>query len=74
MKRMSTEFLELFFDEICFFEFGVKPIEAAMWILFLIFTLLVIININFINNFIELGIKMILGGIFAVFLLKIKIK
>jgi len=70
--EIFTDFLEFFFDEICFFEFGIKPIEAIMWICFLIITILVIINISYLENFINFGITMIVGGIIAAIFIKIK--
>ena len=67
---IPAEFLGIFFDEVSFLEFEIKPIEAIMWIIFLIITLLTIINPNYLNNFIDFGVKMILSTIFSAYFMK----
>ena len=65
-----SEFFSWLIDEISFWETGIKPMEAIMWIIFLVITLLTVISLAYLNTFIDFGIKMILSAIFAAFLLK----
>ena len=65
-----SEFFYWIFDEISFSEIGIKPVEAMMWIIFLILTLLVIINPSYLNKFIDFGVKMILSAIFSAYIMK----
>jgi len=66
------EFFSWIIDEISFDEYGIKPIEALTYILFLVLTLLVILNISYLSIFIDFGIQIIISAIFVTFFMKMR--
>lgn len=69
---IKSEFFSWIFDEIFYAEFEIKPIEAATWILFFFLTVLAIINLKYLDDFIDFGAKMIVSAIIVAFFVKIK--
>ena len=67
-----SEFFSWLIDEISFLEIGIKPIEAVMWITFLILTLLAILNPSYITKFIDFSIGLIVSVIVASYFVAVK--